>query len=208
MPLTMKTKRWLIRFSLVFFIPGSVTSLSAWAESSSLYLEAIHVPTFRLRADREDINNYSIGPALDYSLETGRGYGIAVGVLGSGMGDEPAALIDVLYLNAKNTEKDLGFTLETHAMYLEFGGATSEPLSHHVMAFADLRIGVGGAYFVYPSGVAKDNREGAIAIRGQFGLEFYQSLQLSLGFGVYMWGYPGETVAQGDFSTLQLGLRF
>lgn len=176
--------------------------------TSQLYIEAIHVPTFRLRADREDINDFKLESVFKYNLHTGGGYGVAVGVLGLSNGGEGWLTTNLLYMNAKNSEKDLDFTLQTQSLYLEFGVGNREDITNHVAGFWDLRLGVGGAHFDYPSEVAEDDREGAIEMRGQLGVEFHDFMQLSLGFGVYMWGYPGETVAQGDFSTLQLNVRF
>ncbi|MFN0058749.1 MAG: hypothetical protein ACKVX7_09870 [Planctomycetota bacterium] len=152
------------------------------------------LPYFKVSGDRDD---EVPGPAGVFRADLDAGYGWAAR-MGFGSSD---ANIGLLYLTSHHDERETGARARTHSVYVEFWRGTDREVSADVDLFAGIGLGVGGALFDF-SRTFDDSGAAAVEGRVAGGLRVSEHFRLEVGGGLFLWGYPGETIGTGGFFTL------
>ncbi len=169
-----------------------------------LHVAYIYLPAVRADADR-DHDEIEAGAPFDHDLGTGRGHGLQLSLSG-GSG---AQTLGLFYFQSGHVDKESREDVIGHSLALEAVFAPSAEQARRESGFdvrAYIAMGGGVAGFRYPSGV--DDKFGAAwQLRGALTFHFAQRCQLGLGVGYFIWGYPGETIGNGFYATLEFAVR-
>ncbi len=166
---------------------------------------ALYIPVIGMKADK-DKSEPNLGVEFDADLKAGSGWGGRIGIRSYESGSNSVVDIGLLYLTTQHDEKFTDSHVRTDAVYIEMlfvGTSNNGP----VRFTGSAGFGVGGAGFNF-SQTFDDTRALAGEVRTEIGAELWKHLELQLGGGGFLWGYPTETVGYGGFVTVSCGLRF
>jgi hypothetical protein len=79
--------------------------------------------------------------------------------------------------------------------------------SETVVFVTQLGVGLGGAVFDFKGGL-EDEGGAAAEIRVRLGVTLFEHVEVAGSGGLFIFGYPTETMGQGGFFTLEAGVRF
>lgn len=183
-----------------------LTALSDWDEyeplnTIDLEVSGFWVPAFKVNPD-EDERERNQGIEFDADLDTGSGWAARIGV----GGDHRGQGLGLLYMTTRHREDLTRRHARTHSGYLEYLMRTPHSRGPLDATFA-AGIGVGGAAFDFDGGF-DDTGGGAVMLRGEVGLRLFHQIDLTVGGGGFLWGYPGETIGYGGFFTVGGSVRF
>ena len=172
--------------------PVPSLAVSSRGDSVGLYAEA-----FQLRNaiwPDEDEGESGKGIELEGEFENGDGMGLALGLTYGGEGGGEGG--GLLYLTADHLD-------ETTGERARFHGAFVEALARAERDFGWGRGSLGGGLGLGFGGLDYDQTQpdsGGAAVEGRVMLGLHLgALGLELGGGLYRWGHPGETIANGGF---------
>jgi len=167
--------------------------------SSRLNFSGFYIP---LMGISEDVDGSEPGGGIEFDadLNTGHGYGVRAGL----ESDEGKFGIGLLYITSEHQERWLDSDVTTHSGYLDLYGRRY--ISDTIFLEAD--FAAGGAVFDFKENVYDDTGGGALLARGSLGWSATDNIDLHIGGGGFMWGWPGETVGKGGFFTTGVSVRF
>ncbi len=180
----------------------------AGCQKTILNMSGFYIPAMGIDED-EDASEPGGGVEFDANLNTGHGYAIrAIFENNHDLDDKsPTEMITgfgMLYINSTHQDQWYDSDVITHSGYLDL--YCKKPISEKL--FMETDFGVGGAVFDFTENVYDDTGGGALLLRLGFGIAASKTVDLHVGAGGFMWGWPGETVGHGGFITTGASVRF
>ena len=159
------------------------------------------IPGLAVRAD-EDESEPGSGLEFEADLDSGEGNAIH---LQHFSGDGTA--IGFTYLTTEHTERDTDTHARTHSATIDFSVNAALHVDGPFVPFVEAGGGLGVAGIDF-NGPIDDTFGGAAAGRAHVGVRMFDALDVIVGGGVFLWGYPGETIGRGAYWSVGATLRF
>ncbi len=159
------------------------------------------VPGLIVRADKDEFESGS-GLEFDADLDSGEGNAIHLQYF---QGDGRA--IGFTYLTTEHTERDTNSHARTHSGTIDFSVNAALEVDGPFVPFVEAGGGVGVAGIDF-NGPIDDSFGAAGAARAHVGVRLFDAIEVIVGGGVFLWGYPGETIGRGAYWSVGATVRF
>lgn len=171
-----------------------------------IQLSIYYMPAIDLDADKDTEER---NQDIDFEESVRNGHGL-VFRLGFGSRstktNEARFSFGLLYQTSSHKTGTSRSSVYVHSGFLEASGGFQLG-NKWLRGYWDGAVGLGGTVVDFKGGL--DDSGGAAAMaRTSGGLQLFEQIELGAGVGVYIFGYPGETIGRAWFSTMELTLRF
>jgi hypothetical protein len=160
-------------------------------------LDAEWIPAMWVTTDIDDKGT----AATRAELDTGSGVALRAG-LGSNQQN-----IGLLYMGTWHDEKTTGRGASTQSLLLDFLYRAPIPEMNNQVWF-EVDAGLGGTDLEFDSDQIDSKLTGSALLHGDLEFRITRAFTVAAGFGGFIWGDPGDTVAYGTYVTLGVKLLF
>jgi hypothetical protein len=170
-----------------------------------LSISALYFPYYNVQADI-DPDELNGGQQFHHDLEQGEGAGFRIGLLQKGF--QSKVPVSLSYYRVKQREIETKDAVVSQALYLEVLPETElgSP-DESIHSFGRIIAGIGVVKFDFVKN--KSHEWGAASeIGGQVGLRIGKFLNVAVGVGYFLWGYPSETIGEGSYFNGEVNIVF
>ena len=181
---------------------GHKTSSGARSVGFEDFALSVHwVPDLIARSDKDTQVN---GSGLEFEADLGVGDGYEIRLQQYG---ESGFALGLNYLTTEHAEKDTNTRARTHSGTVEIGLNRAFNRDGPLVSYAEIAGGLGVAGIDF-NGSIDDSFGGAASGRALFGVRILDALDLTVEGGLFLWGYPGETIGRGAYWAVGGTVRF